>query len=131
MNKTVKNRVGKAIYGMLGIGVLVFTFYRYEPKSDLGDFVFMEMLLMMGILSFPSSILFAPLAFAVSFTVVGVISLFGRQFIETSILYPPSMNAFVFVIWLVLFLSGYLQWFWFPNWYDKRRLKNEKPRFQF
>ncbi|HEX8288566.1 MAG TPA: hypothetical protein VF556_11245, partial [Pyrinomonadaceae bacterium] len=69
MVKTVENRIGKIIYGVLQVTVLVLTLYTFKPDSpDMPDDLrTIGLLCLMGLLSFPVSILSAPLAFGLSF----------------------------------------------------------------
>ncbi|MGI8882817.1 MAG: hypothetical protein ACR2IA_01055 [Pyrinomonadaceae bacterium] len=122
MIRTVENRIGKTIYGTLQVSVLVLTLYTFKPDSPNmpDDLRTIGMLLLMGLLSFPISIIAAPLAFGLSFAIVGTFYLLVGQFTDIRNLSPYLSSAFIFLAWLGMCICGYLQWFGFPRRSDKR-----------
>ena len=128
MIRTVEKRIGKTIYGTLQVAVLVLTLYTFKPDSpdmpdDLRTIAF---LVLMGLLSFPISIIAAPLAFGLSFIIVGAFCLVAGQFTDIRNLSTFPEIAFIFLAWLGMFYAGYLQWFWFGRWSDRRLRANGK-----
>ena len=121
MTKTVENRVGKSIYGMLQISVLVLTLFTFKPDSpDMPDDLrTIGMLFIMGLLSFPISILVAPLSLGLSFAIVGTFCLLIGQFTDVRNLSPFAESLFIFLFWLGMFIGGYWQWFSFVKRYKK------------
>jgi hypothetical protein len=124
MIKTVENRIGKIIYGTLQVAVLVLTLYTFKPDSpDMRDDLrTIGFLLLMALLSFPVSIVAAPLAFGLSFAIVGAFCLVAGLFTDIKNLSPFPANALIFLAWLGMFYGGYLQWFWFPRRSNDKRL---------
>lgn len=125
MIRTVENRIGKTIYGTLQVAVLVLTLYTFKPDSpDMPDDLrTIGFLFLMALLSFPVSIVAAPLAFGLSFAIVGAFCLVAGLFTDIKNLSPFPANAFIFLAWLGMFCAGYLQWFWFPRWSNDKRLR--------
>ena len=125
MIRTVENRNGKIIYGVLQVAVLVLTLYTFKPDSSgmPDDLRTIGFFFLMSLLSFPVSIVAAPLAFALSFAVVAAFCLVAGLFTDIKNLSPFPAFTFVFLAWLGVFYAGYLQWFWFPRWSNDRRLK--------
>ena len=89
--RTVLWRVLKALWLLACVSILVLTLIYRGPTY--GDAVEAEALIMMA-LSFPSGWLFAYLFFG---TLIG-----GNQTTELQ---------WIFIIWVPLFVLGYLQWF--------------------
>lgn len=118
MIKTVENRIGKTIYGMLQVSVLVLTLYSFKPESpDLPDDLrTIGFLFLMGLFSFPVSIIAAPLAFGLSFAVVGTFYFVAEPFTDVKNWSPFPQITIIFLSWLGIFYCGYLQWFWFTQW---------------
>ncbi len=121
MIRTVENRTGKIIYGTLQVAVLVLALYTFKSDSpDIPDDLrTIGFFFLMSLLSFPVSIIAAPLAFALSFAVVAMLCLVIGSFTDIKNLSPFPASIFVFLAWLGVFYAGYLQWFWFPRWSDK------------
>jgi hypothetical protein len=117
MIKTVENRIGKSIYGILQVGLLVLTLFTFKPDSpDMpDDFRTIGLLFLMGLLSFPISLIAAPVAFGLSFAIVGILSLLVGQFTDVRHFSPFPESAFIFLSWLGMFICGYRQWFGFPQ----------------
>ena len=126
MIKTVENRIGKSIYGMLQIGLLVLTLLTFKPDSgDMrDDLTTSGLLFLMGLLSFPISLIAAPLAFGSSFAIVGILYWLVGQFTDVRNLSSFPEIAFVFLFWLGMFICGYWQWFAFPIWSINRKSKS-------
>ncbi len=122
MIRTMKNRIGKIIYGILQVALLVLALYTFKPESgDSGDgLVTMGLFLLMALLSFPVSIVSALLSIYLSVAIVAILYFLVGRFIDVSGLSPLAESAGIFLAWLGIFYSGYLQWFWFPQWSDKR-----------
>ena len=122
---TVKNLIGKIIYGMLGIGILIYTLCHFKPGHETtDDFVFFGMLLTMGLLTFPISIIAVPLVFVLSLGINTVLFCIMGLFVDTPELGSDTARLNVFSTWFGIFICGYSQWFWFPRWVDKRLSKN-------
>ena len=128
---TVENRLGKIIYGVLQVALLVIAVYTFKPSSpDMGDdWTTIGLILLMGLLSFPIGIIAVPLAFYLTCAIFGILYILVGRFIEIGNLSPIIETAFIFLIWLGIFTCGYLQWFWFPRWSDKRLGINRKSHF--
>lgn len=119
--ETIKSRFGRIIYGMLSVGVLVYTLYRFSPGHETtDDFVYFGMLFMMGFLAFPISIIAIPLVFILSMGITIALHLFISLFVESPNGNPIASYLIVFLTWVGIFLSGYLQWFWFPKYFDRK-----------
>jgi hypothetical protein len=118
MINTVENRIGKSVYGILQFSVLVLTFFTFQPNSpDMRDDIMtVAMICLMGLLSFPVSIIAAPLAFGLSFAIVGAFFFTLRQFTDVENISPFPEIAFIFLSWLGIFISGYWQWFGLVKW---------------
>jgi hypothetical protein len=130
---TMENRVGKIIYGILQIALLVLAVYTLKLESgDMGDdWVTIGLFLLMALLSFPISIVAAPLSIYLSVASVAVIYFLVGRFIDVSGLSSLAESAVIFLAWLGIFYCGYLQWFWFPRWSDKRLGKTRKLHSRF
>jgi hypothetical protein len=123
---TVENRFGKIFYGVLQVALLVLALYIFNPSGTEfdADFGISALVVLMGLLSFPISIIGVPLSFCLSLAILTVISFLVGQFIDVRNLYPIPNFALLFLTWLGIFICGYLQWFWFLPWFshwsDKR-----------
>ncbi len=118
-----KERIGKSIYGILCVAVLVTTFYRYDPNDDWGDVVFMQMVAAMGLLTFPIGFIGVPLGLAISFIITlgfsWLLFIVLGEPSEASFLTELPMRLFVLIVWLVTFVVGYMQWFSLLPKFDK------------
>lgn len=125
---TIENRAGKIIYGTFQVAVLIIAIYTFKPDSpDMrDDLKTIGLLFLMALLSFPVSIPAAPLAFGLSFVIVGAFCLVAGQFTDVKNLSPFPATTFVILAWLGMFYAGYLQWFWFPRWSGNRLKTNGK-----
>lgn len=125
----MENRIGKIIYGILQVALLVLAVYTFKPESgDSGDdLVTMGLFLLMALLSFPISIIAAPLSVYLSVAVVAILYFLIGRFMDVSGLSHLAESAGIFLAWLGIFYCGYLQWFWFPKWSDKRLGITRKP----
>lgn len=110
-----ENRIGKIIYGVLQVSVLVITLLTFKPDSPHlhDDLTTIYLLFLMVLFSFPFSIVAAPISFGLSFLIVGGFSLIAGQFTDIKNLSSFPATAFIILSWLGIFYAGYFQWFRF------------------
>jgi len=107
----------KTIYIMLQIAIFILTLFTFKPNSgDMrDDLISIGMLCLMGLMSFPISIVAAPLALGLSFVIVETFSILIGQYMDIQDLSFYFSNAFIFLSWLGMFICGYWQWFVFSG----------------
>lgn len=102
----------KAIWVTLCVAVLISTYLRMNPNSDLGDIVWLQMSMAMIVLSFPLGLVASICAWAVLMLVLTISSKVFEYPSGTSVVPSAVLWLVITFLWLAPFVAGYLQWFW-------------------